>query len=82
MEYIDANVGWDITPALVLGLSFQTVKQTFGDVSAPDPVYGANPGAALNMNTSGTGALGVAGTGGVPASARNNRGQLSLALFF
>ncbi len=77
MEYIDANVGWDITPALVLGLSFQTVKQTFGDVSAPDPVYGANPGTSL-----GSVQIGVPGTGGVPASARNNRGQLSLALFF
>jgi len=77
MEYIDANVGWDITPALVLGLSFQTVKQTFGDVSAADPVYGANPGP-----TFGSVQLAVPGTGGVPASARNNRGQLSLALFF
>jgi hypothetical protein len=77
MEYIDANLGWDITPALVLGLSFQTVKQTFGDVSAPDPIYNANPGPTLNSVP-----LSVPGTGGVPASARNNRGQLSLALFF
>jgi hypothetical protein len=77
MEYIDANLGWDITPALVLGLSFQTVKQTFGDVSAPDPVYGNNAGASLGATP-----LSVPGTGGVPASARNNRGQLSLALFF
>ncbi len=75
MEYIDANVGYDITPALVLGLSFQTVKQTFGDVSPPDPVYGTSAGPTL-------GGLGVAGTGGVAATARNNRGQLSLALFF
>ena len=76
MEYIDANVGIDITPAVVLGLSFQTVKQTFGDVSANDPVYGqiANPGTLGNSV--------VPGTGGVAASARNNRGQLSLALFF
>jgi hypothetical protein len=77
MEYIDANLGWDITPALVVGLSFQTVKQTFGDVSAPDPIYGANPGTSL-----GSVATSKPGTGGVPASARNNRGQLSLALFF
>jgi hypothetical protein len=75
MEYIDANLGVDITPAVVLGLSFQTVKQTFGDVSAPTPVYGANAGATLGVPT-------VPGTGGVPAAARNNRGQLSLALFF
>jgi hypothetical protein len=77
MEYIDANLGWDITPALVLGLSFQTVKQTFADTSAPDPVYAANPGP-----TFGSVQLAIPGTGGVPASARNNRGQLSLALFF
>lgn len=77
MEYIDANVGFDITPALVLGLSFQTVKQTFGDVSAPTPLYGNVAGDALE-----TPALGVAGTGGVAAHARNNRGQLSLSLFF
>jgi hypothetical protein len=77
MEYIDANVGFDITPALVLGLSFQTVKQTFGDVSAPDPNYGAVAGESLQNPP-----LGVAGTGGVAAHARNNRGQLSLSLFF
>jgi hypothetical protein len=70
MEYIDANVGIDITPAVVLGLSFQTVKQTFADVSAPTPVFGQVAGPTLP------------GTGGVAASARNNRGQLSLALFF
>ena len=75
MEYFDANVGVDITPAVVLGLSFQTVKQTFGDVSAPEPVYGNIAGPTLGIPT-------VAGTGGVAASARNNRGQLSLALFF
>ncbi len=76
MEYIDANLGMEITPAVALGLSFQTVKQTFADVSAPTPVFGA----------SGTmGVLGVPtipGTGGVAAHARNNRGQLSMALFF
>ena len=75
MEYIDANLGIDITPAVVLGLSFQTVKQTFADVSAPTPVYGAIAGDNLGIPT-------VPGTGGVAASARNNRGQLSMALFF
>lgn len=75
MEYIDANVGFDITPAVALGLSFQTVKQTFADVSPPTPVYGAVAGDT-------PGGLTVPGTGGVAASARNNRGQLSLALYF
>jgi hypothetical protein len=75
MEYIDANVGFDITPAVALGLSFQTVKQTFGDVSPPTPVFGAVPADMPN-------GLVVPGTGGVAASARNNRGQLSMALYF
>jgi hypothetical protein len=75
MEYIDVNLGIDITPSVVLGLSFQTVKQTFGDVSAPTPVYGQIAGTTLGIPT-------VAGTGGVAASARNNRGQISMALFF
>jgi hypothetical protein len=75
MEYIDASLGVDVTPAVALGLSFQTVKQTFGDVSPPTPVYGQIAGATLGIPT-------VAGTGGVAASARNNRGQLSIALFF
>jgi hypothetical protein len=68
MEYIDANIEMEITPAVVLGLSFQTVKQTFGDVSSPEPTYmgqGTQPG-----------------TGGVAQTARNNRGQLSMAFFF
>jgi len=75
MEYFDVNLGFDITPAVVLGISFQTVKQTFGDVSAPTPVFGEIAGPVLGIPT-------VAGTGGVAASARNNRGQLSMALFF
>jgi hypothetical protein len=75
MEYIDGNIGVDITPAVALGLSFQTVKQTFADVSPRTPVYGAVP---ANMPNG----LVVEGTGGVAASARNNRGQLSLAMFF
>jgi hypothetical protein len=75
MEYIDASIGYDITPAVVVGASFQTVKQTFADVSPPTPVYGALAGDTPGLPT-------VPGTGGVPASARNNRGQLSLAMFF
>lgn len=76
MEYIDASVSMEITPAVAFGLSFQTVKQTFGDVSAPTPVYGASGvDGVLGVPT-------VPGTGGVAAHARNNRGQLSMALFF
>lgn len=75
MEYIDASIGYDITPAVVVGASFQTVKQTFGDVSPPTPVFGSLAGDTPGLPV-------VAGTGGVPASARNNRGQLSLAMFF
>jgi len=75
MEYIDGNVGIDITPAIALGLSFQTVKQTFADESPQTPVFGAVPADMPN-------GLVVPGTGGVAASARNNRGQLSLAMFF
>lgn len=75
MEYIDGNVGVDITPAVALGFSFQTVKQTFGDVSPPTPVFGAVPADMPN-------GLIVPGTGGVAASARNNRGQVSMALYF
>jgi hypothetical protein len=72
MDYIDGNIGVDITPAVVAGLSFQTVKQTFADVTSPLPVPGEVP---IGLPT-------VPGTGGVPASARNNRVQLSMALFF
>lgn len=75
MEYVDANVGIDITPAIVLALSFQTVKQTFGDVTAPTPIFGD-----IADNTPGIPT--VPGTGGVPFSARNNRAQLSMAFFF
>jgi hypothetical protein len=75
MEYIDANLGFDITPSVVLGLSYQTVKQTFGDVSPPTPVFGAVPADMPNGLT-------VPGTGGVAASARNNRAQVSMAMFF
>jgi hypothetical protein len=76
MEYIDANLGIDITPALAVGLSYQTVKQTFGDVSAPTPVFGASGvDGVLGVPT-------IEGTGGVPATARNNRGMFSMAFFF
>jgi hypothetical protein len=74
MEYADGNIGFDITPSIVAALSFQTVVQTFGDVSAPTPTFVPDP------NTGVVG--GVPGTGGVAAQARNNRGQLTLALFF
>ncbi len=75
MEYADANVGLQITPAVVIVFSAQTVTQTFGDVSAPTPVFGALPGQVVGSPT-------VPGTGGVAAHARNNRGQLTMALFF
>jgi len=75
MEYADGNLGIDLTPAIALGLSFQTLKQTFADVSAPTPVYGQIAGPTLGIPT-------VPGTGGVAASARNNRAQLSMAFFF
>jgi hypothetical protein len=71
MEYIDANIQMEITPAVVLGVSFQTVKQTFADVSSPEPTY-------TNMPIQPT----QSGTGGVLQSARNNRAQLSMGFFF
>jgi hypothetical protein len=75
MEYFDANLGIDITPAVVLGLSFQSVRQTFGDESPQTPVFGVTHGATL-------GGLSIPGTGGVAAQARNDRGQLSMSFFF
>jgi hypothetical protein len=75
MEYWDANVSIDITPAVVLGLSYQSVKQTFGDVSPPTPNYGVVAGEMQ-------GGLSIEGTGGVAAHARNDRMQLSMSLFF
>jgi hypothetical protein len=75
MEYVDANLGVDITPAVALGFSFQTVKQTFADESPPTPVFGSIATDVPGLPT-------VKGTGGVAASARNNRGQLSMALYF
>jgi hypothetical protein len=76
MEYFDANVSIDITPAVVLGLSFQSVRQTFGDVSPPTPKYGVIATTMTNP------VLIVEGTGGVAAHARNDRAQLSMSLFF
>ena len=64
-----------ITPAVVLGFSFQSVRQTFADEAPPVPVFGAIAGSAL-------GGLSVPGTGGELAKARNDRGQLSMSLFF
>jgi hypothetical protein len=76
MEYFDANLGIDITPAVVLGFSFQSVKQTFGDVSAETPNYDVIHGDMLGQG------LGMPNTGGVAAHARNNRAQLSMSFFF
>jgi len=75
MEYFDAGIGVDITPAVILGLSYQTVKQTFGDVSAPTPIYGEMAGVELGIPT-------VPGTGGVAAHATNHQAQLSMSLLF
>jgi hypothetical protein len=77
MDYYDANLGIDITPAVALGLSFQSVHQTFGDSSPPTPMYGNVP----IPDQQGVG-LSVEGTGGVAANARNNRVQVSMALYF
>jgi hypothetical protein len=77
MDYYDGNLGIDITPAIALGLSFQSVHQTFGDLSVPTPVYGAIPTPGMVGQ-----GLSVPGTGGVAASARNNRGQVSMAFYF
>jgi hypothetical protein len=75
MEYIDATLSLEVTPAVVMGVSFQAVQQTFGDVSAPTPNFGerADPTPGISV---------VPGTGNVPASARNHRGQLTMAFFF
>jgi hypothetical protein len=76
MEYFDANLSIDITPAVVLGLSFQSVKQTFGDVSPDTPIFG-------QITTQMTAVpLTIPGTGGVAAHARNDRGQVSMSFFF
>lgn len=75
MEYIDATLGIEVLPWIMMGVSFQTVSQTFADVSPPEPIYGA-----LADDT--IGGLSQPGTGGVAASARNNRGQLTMAFFF
>jgi hypothetical protein len=75
MEYFDANVAFDITPAIVMGLSFQRVKQTFGDVSPDYPFFGTSnqdPPVPLSMPF----------TGGQAAHARNDRLQLSMSFFF
>jgi hypothetical protein len=80
MEYIDGNIGFDITPSIVLALSFQTVAQTFGDYTQQEPTYVAQP--SISAPTLSTVVPGQPGTGGDAVTARNNRGQLSVALFF
>lgn len=77
MEYMDASVGVAITPAVSLGLSFQTLKQTFGDVSPPTPVWGATADYfnGVELPTQ-------AGTGGEAATARNNRAQVTMKFDF
>jgi hypothetical protein len=77
MEYIDASIGFEITPAVILGISGQTLKQTFGDVSPPTPIFGSSADVGSTA-----GSPVQAGTGGVPATARHNRGMLSMSLFF
>jgi hypothetical protein len=79
MEYVDGNIGIDITPSIVLALSFQTVVQTFGDFTQPEPSYVAQQSV---QSPGGTVVPGAPGTGGDAVTARNNRGQLSMALFF
>jgi hypothetical protein len=79
MEYIDGNIGFDITPSIVCALSFQTVAQTFGDTTSPTPTYVAQPSV---QSPNSTVVPSVLGTGGAAVVARNNRGQLSVALFF
>ena len=74
MEYVDGNVGFELTPSIVCALSFQTVAQTFGDVTSQTPSYMQSPNSGV--------VPGVPGTGGAAVTARNNRGQLSVALFF
>jgi hypothetical protein len=75
-EFIDVSVGFELTPALMIGLAGQTLKQTFADMSPPKPVAGqvsavGTPGTAVQP-----------GTGNVPATARHNRGMFTMALFF
>lgn len=77
MEYIDASLGVAVTPAVSLGLSFQTLQQTFADEEAPTPVFGAS---ADTMN--GLDLPTVPGTGGDSPTARNNRVQLTMMFFF
>jgi hypothetical protein len=78
MEYVDGNIGFDITPSIVCALSFQTVAQTFGDVTSSTPTYKAVPSPQSPNSTIDLGA----GDGGAAVIGRNNRGQLSVALFF
>jgi hypothetical protein len=79
MEYVDGNIGFDITPSIVCALSFQTVAQTFGDTTSPTPTYVGQPSV---QSPNSTVVPSVPNTGGDAVVARNNRGQLSVALFF
>jgi hypothetical protein len=79
MEYVDGNIGFDITPSIVCALSFQTVAQTFGDVTSPTPTY---VGQVSAQSPNSTVVPDAPGTGGAAFVGRNNRGQLSVALFF
>jgi hypothetical protein len=78
MEYIDGNIGFDITPSIVCALSFQTVAQTFGDVTSPTPTYVP----VVSPQSPNSTIVPGAGDGGAAVVGRNNRGQLSVALFF
>jgi hypothetical protein len=74
-EYIDASLGIEITPALLIGLSGQTLKQTFGDLARPKPNYGPNAAQPVGTN----GALPVLSKA---ATARHNRGMFTMSFFF
>lgn len=78
MEYIDASLGFEITPALLVGLSGQTLKQTFGDITPPTPLFG--PDAAGPVGVPGTPVQ--PGTGGKAPTARHNRGMFTMSFFF
>jgi hypothetical protein len=78
MEYMDASLTFEVTPAVVLGFSFQTVQQSFGDEVAPTPVFGQ----ITDPNTPGLFSPVQPGTGGEAVTARNNRVHLSTMFFF
>ncbi len=75
MEYIDASLGIELTPALLLGLHGSTLHQTFGDLQRPKPNFG--PDAAQPVGTPG-----IVPTLSKPATARHNRGMFTMSFFF